>query len=79
MHLSCSSRLPGSLRIFPAGSGLARRAAERFLAATLGGDLGNLMEVLAPDVALWTDGGGAVRAALRPVTRAAKVAKETGR
>ncbi|MFC9894231.1 RNA polymerase sigma factor SigJ [Nocardia sp. NPDC127579] len=60
---------------FPADSGLARRAAERFLAATLGGDLGALMEVLAPDVALWTDGGGAVRAALRPVTGAAKVAR----
>lgn len=60
---------------FPADSGLARRAAERFLAAALGGDLGDLMEVLAPDAVLWTDGGGAVRAALRPVTGAAKVAR----
>lgn len=60
---------------FPADSGLARRAAERFLAAALGGDLGDLLEVLAPDTVLWTDGGGAVRAALRPVTGAAKVAR----
>lgn len=60
---------------FPADSGLARRAAERFLAAALGGDLGDLMEVLAPDAVLWTDGGGAVRAALRPVAGAAKVAR----
>jgi RNA polymerase sigma factor (sigma-70 family) len=53
----------------------ARRAAERFLAVTLGGDLAELMEVLAPDVTLWTDGGGQVRAALRPVHGAAKVAR----
>ncbi|GAA0966092.1 RNA polymerase sigma factor SigJ [Actinocorallia populi] len=60
---------------FPADPDLARQAAERFLAATLGGHLGDLMDVLAPDVTLWTDGGGAVRAALRPVSGAAKVAR----
>ncbi|WP_158854545.1 RNA polymerase sigma factor SigJ [Saccharothrix deserti] len=31
---------------------------ERFMAATLGGDLEELLQVLAPDVTLWTDGGG---------------------
>ena len=31
---------------------------ERFLAAALGGDLDALMELLAPDVTLWGDGGG---------------------
>lgn len=31
---------------------------ERFAAAALGGDLRALLEVLAPDVTLWTDGGG---------------------
>jgi RNA polymerase sigma-70 factor (ECF subfamily) len=32
------------------------------------------MQLLAPDVTLWTDGGGKVRQALRPVRGAAKVA-----
>lgn len=41
---------------------------ERFAAAALGGDLPTLLEVLAPDVTLWTDGGGKGPAAsLRPV------------
>ncbi len=32
------------------------------------------MDLLAPDVALWTDGGGKVRQAMRPVVGAARVA-----
>lgn len=41
---------------------------ERFAAAALGGDLTALMEVLAPEVTLWTDGGGKGPAtSLRPV------------
>ncbi|MFJ5259825.1 sigma-70 family RNA polymerase sigma factor [Streptomyces sp. NPDC088387] len=41
---------------------------ERFAAAALGGDLRALLEVLAPDVTLWTDGGGLGPAvSLRPV------------
>ncbi|GAA2495521.1 RNA polymerase sigma-70 factor [Streptomyces thermolineatus] len=41
---------------------------ERFVAAALGGDLRALLEVLAPEVTLWTDGGGKGPAAgLRPV------------
>lgn len=47
----------------------------RFLSAAAGGDLNQLMEMLAPDVALWTDGGGKVRQALRPVVGADYVAK----
>ncbi|MBL1079020.1 RNA polymerase sigma factor SigJ [Nocardia sp. 2] len=34
------------------------RVTERFAAAALGGDMAALLEVLAPDVTLWTDGGG---------------------
>jgi RNA polymerase sigma-70 factor (ECF subfamily) len=52
-----------------------RRVTEEFLAACLGGDLGRMMELLAPDVVLWSDGGGKARAALRPVRGAAKVAR----
>ncbi|WP_063058836.1 RNA polymerase sigma factor SigJ [Nocardia sienata] len=41
---------------------------ERFAAAALGGDLPALLEVLAPEVTLWTDGGGKGPAtSLRPV------------
>jgi RNA polymerase sigma factor (sigma-70 family) len=37
---------------------LQREVTERFLAAALGGDLDALLRILAPDVTLWTDGGG---------------------
>jgi RNA polymerase sigma factor (sigma-70 family) len=41
---------------------------QRFVDAIVGGDLNALMEVLAPDVTLWADGGGKARAAgLHPV------------
>lgn len=60
---------------FPSDPRRARRAAERFLSAALGGDMATLMEVLSPDVTLWNDGGGEVRAALRPVRGARKVAR----
>ncbi|MGI8333232.1 RNA polymerase sigma factor SigJ [Actinomadura scrupuli] len=53
-----------------------QQVTERFVAAALGGDLGALMEILAPEVTLWTDGGGKVRtAALRPVHGRDKVAR----
>ncbi|MGI5162436.1 RNA polymerase sigma-70 factor [Microbispora sp. CA-102843] len=51
-----------------------REATERFFAAATGGDVNALMELLSPDVTLWTDGGGKVRQALRPVMGAATVA-----
>jgi RNA polymerase sigma-70 factor (TIGR02957 family) len=40
---------------------------QRFLAAANGGDVNALMELLAPDVTLWNDGGGKVTAARRPL------------
>jgi hypothetical protein len=51
-----------------------REVTERFFAAASGGDINTLMELLAPDVTLWTDGGGKVRQAMRPVVGAEKVA-----
>ena len=57
------------------GTTAARQeATERFLAASTGGDINALMELLAPDVTLWTDGGGKVRQALHPVEGSTKVA-----
>ncbi|MFI8235234.1 RNA polymerase sigma factor SigJ [Streptomyces sp. NPDC085900] len=45
-----------------------REATERFVRAALGGDIAELMEILAPDVTVWTDGGGKRKqAGLRPV------------
>jgi RNA polymerase sigma-70 factor (TIGR02957 family) len=51
-----------------------REVTERFFAAATGGDINTLMQLLAPDVTLWTDGGGKVRQAMHPVTGAARVA-----
>ncbi|MGW4567560.1 RNA polymerase sigma factor SigJ [Streptomyces sp. NPDC004561] len=52
-----------------------RQATERFVAAALGGDLGALLEILAPEAALWTDGGGKAQAAPRPIRGRDKVAR----
>ncbi len=52
-----------------------REVTERFLAAAAGGDIEGLVSVLADDVTLLTDGGGKAKAALRPITGAAKVAR----
>lgn len=60
---------------FEAGGAERRAATERFLDAMLGGDINRLMEVLAPDVALWTDGGGKVRAPRRAIFGAGKVGR----
>ncbi|MEV3921880.1 RNA polymerase sigma-70 factor [Actinomadura coerulea] len=51
-----------------------RAALRAFQQAVETGDLRNLLDVLAPDVVLLTDGGGVVRAALAPVVGADKVA-----
>jgi RNA polymerase sigma-70 factor (ECF subfamily) len=52
-----------------------RKATEEFLAACLGGDINRMMELLAPDVTVWSDGGGKIRAALRPLHGADKVSR----
>lgn len=52
-----------------------REATERFLAAAAGGDVEDLLAVLAPDVVLVSDGGGKAKAALRPIEGAEKVAR----
>ncbi|MEU1210031.1 RNA polymerase sigma-70 factor [Nocardia sp. NPDC005825] len=40
---------------------------DKFMAAAQGGDVNALMELLAPEVTLWNDGGGKVTAARRPL------------
>jgi RNA polymerase sigma-70 factor (ECF subfamily) len=52
---------------FDADDGSRREITEKFMAACHGGDLNALMELLAPEVTLWNDGGGIVTAARRPL------------
>ncbi|WP_265522112.1 RNA polymerase sigma-70 factor [Oerskovia flava] len=47
----------------------------RFLEACVTGDVGTLVEVLAPDVVFVSDGGGKAKAALRPISGADKVSR----
>jgi len=55
---------------------LRRAVTEQFLAAALGGDLDALLRILAPDVTLWTDGGGIGPAtSLHPVHGREEVAR----
>ncbi len=44
-----------------------RELTDRFLVACATGDLSGLLSMLSDDVVVWTDGGGKVRAAMRPV------------
>lgn len=49
--------------------------AQRFLQAAGGGDMQGLLDLLAEDATLWSDGGGRVAAALNPIEGADKVAR----
>ncbi|MBX6372528.1 MAG: RNA polymerase sigma-70 factor [Acidothermus sp.] len=62
-------------RRFDADHQRGREIARRFAEACLAGDTDGLLALLAADVTLWTDGGGKVKAALRPINGAEKVAR----
>ena len=51
------------------------RVLEQFVRAAATGDIQSLMDVLAPDVVLLSDGGGVKKAALRPIVGADKVTR----
>jgi len=54
----------------------AAEVARRFMAVDLGsGDLSSLLASLAPEIAVISDGGGVVHAAMRPVTGATRCAR----
>lgn len=61
--------------LYEAHPRVRREATERFVRAALGEDIAELMEVLAPDVTVWTDGGGMRKQALRPVHGREKAAR----
>ena len=50
------------------------RLTEQFLFAANGGDMEGLLNLLAPDATVWSDGGGKAAAARRPIQGAEKVA-----
>ena len=52
-----------------------RRGGDCFISAATTGDIQSLMDVLAPDVVLLTDGGGFKKAALRPIHGRDKVVR----
>jgi len=52
-----------------------QQAVEAFLAASTGGDLARLLEILDPDVVWRSDGGGIVTAARRPIVGHEKTAR----
>ncbi|MYV53076.1 RNA polymerase sigma factor SigJ [Streptomyces sp. SID3212] len=55
---------------------LRQQVTERFVAAAFGGDLEALLRLLAPDVTLWSDGGGKSKAAgPRPIHGSDNVAR----
>ncbi|MFE7954094.1 MULTISPECIES: RNA polymerase sigma-70 factor [unclassified Streptomyces] len=56
-------------------AGRREEVTSRFIEACAGGDLAAVMELLAPDVTCWSDGGGKVTAARRPVHGADHVAR----
>ncbi|MFC9392025.1 RNA polymerase sigma-70 factor [Streptomyces sp. NPDC057027] len=60
---------------FDTDQGRRQAVTERFLAACTGGDLNAMMELLAPDVTAWSDGGGKVTAARRPLRGTDAVAR----
>jgi RNA polymerase sigma-70 factor (ECF subfamily) len=53
----------------------AEQVAAAFIEAVVGGDLQAMLDVLAPDVVLLSDGGGVVSAARRPILGPDKVAR----
>jgi RNA polymerase sigma-70 factor, ECF subfamily len=64
---------PGSRRLVdPART---EALVQQFLSACRDGDVGSLMSVLAEDSTLWSDGGGRVRAAPRPIQGAERIAR----
>lgn len=59
----------------PKPTARAEEIVQRFLGACATGDLQGLLAVLTDDVVLYTDGGGRVKAALRPIRTADRVSR----
>ena len=60
---------------FEADATKRRAMTERFLQASLDGDMNSLLELLAPEATLWADGGGKAKAPRRPIVGRDKIAR----
>ena len=60
---------------FDTDQGQREKVTAQFIAACAGGDLNAVMELLAPEVTSWSDGGGKVTAARRPLHGPGHVAR----
>lgn len=60
---------------FDADRSAGQALAQRFFAACVDGDIPSLVDLLAPDVVVWTDGGGKARAVPNPIVGATKSAR----
>ncbi|WBB61400.1 RNA polymerase sigma-70 factor [Streptomyces sp. WMMC500] len=74
LHHRARGRIAAGAERFKPSAGEHERLLTRFLDAARGGDFGALTELLSEDVVAWSDGGGKVRAARRPVVGRANVA-----
>ncbi|MFC7330895.1 RNA polymerase sigma-70 factor [Marinactinospora rubrisoli] len=78
LHRRARQRLAEDRRRFDPSRERWAEVVERFLAAAQGGDLRGLEELLAEDVVAWSDGGGKVSAARRPVVGRDRVVRYFG-
>lgn len=62
-------------RRYDADLARGRELARQFQLACVSGDLAGMLALLAEDVTVWTDGGGVVKAARRPIVGAGKAAR----
>ena len=60
---------------FPTSEGRREQLIQSFMQASRQGEIQELLDLLAEDIALWSDGGGKVVATLKPLYGAAKVAR----
>ncbi|MFD0686426.1 RNA polymerase sigma-70 factor [Actinomadura fibrosa] len=75
LHHRARLRVAAAERRFAPDGAEWRRLVERFLDAAARGDMAALEELLAADVVAWSDGGGKVSAARRPVAGRDRVAR----
>jgi len=75
MMARARKQVRGRERRYTPDPAVQRKVTERFLDAANGGDVKSLLDVLAPDVELISDGGGKVRAAMRVINGSDKVGR----
>ncbi|MCZ7435895.1 RNA polymerase sigma factor SigJ [Micromonospora sp. WMMC241] len=75
LHHRATARLAEERRRFTAGRAEQRRLLDAFLAAACDGDLARLTDLVAADATAWSDGGGRIRAARKPVHGADRIAR----